>query len=176
MVEGLYCPAEFTPAPSTMASFDDNSQFPWMEVALAEAGIRERPGNRHNPRIIEYFRSVTRRVSDDETAWCSAFANWVMQQIGIEGSGRLNARSWQTWGQTVPNESPHYGAVAVLWRGSPRGWQGHVAFYCGTEGGNMILLGGNQNNSVCLRPYPWNRLLTFRWPPHFPAPNRSVAA
>lgn len=175
MVVGLYCPSEFRPAPSTMASFSDNSNFPWMEVALGEVGIRERPGSRHNPRIIEYFRSVTRSVRDDETAWCSAFANWVMQQIGIEGSGRLNARSWLTWGQTVPADSPTYGAVAVLWRGSQRGWQGHVAFFCGMETGKLILLGGNQSNAVCLKEYPANRLLGFRWPPGFPSPNQSVA-
>jgi uncharacterized protein (TIGR02594 family) len=175
MVDGLFCPAEFRPAPSTMASFADNSQFPWMEVALREIGIRERRGSRHNPRIVEYFASVTSRINDDETAWCSAFANWVMEEIGIEGSGRLNARSWVSWGQTVPNDSPHYGAITVLWRGSPRSWKGHVAFFCGMEGGNMILLGGNQGNAVSLRPYPARRLLSFRWPPGFPAPNMSVA-
>ena len=41
MTTALYCPAEYRPAPSTMASFADNSQFPWMEIALGEAGVAE---------------------------------------------------------------------------------------------------------------------------------------
>lgn len=174
MVTGLYCPAEFQPAPSTMASFVDNSQFPWMEVALGEVGVRETRGAQHTPRVIEYVRSVTRGVDDDETAWCSYFANWVMKQIGITGTRRGNARSWLTWGQEIPTSAPHYGAIAVLWRDSPSSHFGHVAFFAGMEGGQMILLGGNQDSAVSLRRYPRERLLSLRWPPGFPPPDRSV--
>ena len=86
MVDAPYCPAEFVPAPSMMASFEDNSQFPWMEVALGEVGQRERRGRgrrRSNPRIMEYLHSAATWVSDDETHWCSAFVNWTMEQVGI---------------------------------------------------------------------------------------------
>jgi len=172
-----YCPGEYRPAPSTMASFADNDQFPWMEVALGEMGIRERRGEgRHNPRIVEYISSVNRSIQDDETAWCSAFVNWVMSEIGLRGSRRLNARSWTTWGNTVPTSSPQYGAITVLWRVSPSSWKGHVGFYCGEANGKLILLGGNQGNKVSLKEYPRERLLTYRWPSAFPEPNISVGS
>ncbi|QZH75886.1 MAG: TIGR02594 family protein [Erythrobacter sp.] len=175
MTEGLVCPQEFVPAPSMMASFADSSQFPWMQVALQEFHTRETRGARHTPRILEYHATCAGGTRDDETAWCSAFANWVMAQIGLEGTGRANARSWLTWGNAVPTNSYHYGAVTVLWRVSKRSWKGHVAFLAGVEGDNLILLGGNQGDAVSLRPYPKSRLLSFRWPEAFPQPNMSVA-
>jgi len=157
-----------------MASFQDNSQFPWMEVALNEFNTSGIHGDVHNPRIVEYHSACRGNVQDDETAWCSAFVNWVMREIGIEGTRRVNARSWSTWGQPVPSASPHYGAITVLWRVSQSSWKGHVGFFAGMERGNLILLGGNQGNAVSLREYPRNRLLDFRWPPGFPPPNLSV--
>lgn len=70
MVTGLFCPSEFQPAPSTMASFADNSQFPWMEVALAEIGVRDLLGaGNTNARVLEYFRVAGHAwVRKDETA------------------------------------------------------------------------------------------------------------
>lgn len=175
MSDGLVCPQEFVPAPSMMASFADSSQFPWMQVALQEYHTRERRGASHTARILEYHASCAGHIRDDETAWCSAFANWVMQQIGLEGTGRSNARSWLSWGTAVPTSSYHYGAITVLWRVSPRSWKGHVAFLAGVEGDNVILLGGNQGDAVSLKSYPKSRVLSFRWPDAFPQPNMSVA-
>lgn len=176
MTAGLQCPAEFIPAPGTLMCPADDSQFPWMSVAMGELGVREVVGSRHNPRILEYFTAVRGHIRDDETAWCSAFANWVIRETGLEGTRRGNARSWATWGTQLPLEALPYGAIAVLWRGSPSSWKGHVAFYAGTEGGDLVLLGGNQGNAVCLKKYPRNRLLALCWPPGFPAPNQSYAA
>ena len=68
----MYTPADFTP-------------FPWMEYALQEYGTREIAGRRSNPRVEEYLRSVGNHGSD-ETAWCSAFVNWCMEQAGIRGT------------------------------------------------------------------------------------------
>jgi uncharacterized protein (TIGR02594 family) len=152
----LYCPADF-------------SQFPWMEHAWNELGTREVRGSRHNARIIEYLRSINASLSSDEIAWCSAFVNWCMEQAGITGTDRANARSWLDWGgQCV---APVYGAVCVLWRESRQSWKGHVGFYLGKEGSQLILLGGNQNNSVSIKEYHESRLLGFRWPSGFPLPS-----
>lgn len=174
MLDGLYCPDRFVPAPSMMASFEDNSQFPWMEVALQEFHTQEGRGSANNPRVLEYHSACRGNIRDDETAWCSSFVNWVMREIGLEGTRRANARSWRTWGTAVPSEALHYGAITVLWRGSPSSWKGHVAFLAGVEQGNLILLGGNQGNAVSLKAYPRSQLLDFRWPSAFPAPNVSV--
>lgn len=171
----LVCPSVFVPAPGTLMMPQDFTQFPWMEVALGEIGVRELRGNRHNPRILEYFTAVRGDTHDDETAWCSAFVNWVMREIGITGTQRANARSWITWGNSIPTDTLHYGAITVLWRVSPSSWEGHVGFYVGSEGGEIVLLGGNQGNAVSLKNYPRSRLLGLIWPPGFPVPNQTYA-
>lgn len=173
MSHGPICPAEFVPTADTLMTPRDFTPFPWMRTALGEIGVRERSGARHNPRIVEYFTAVRGNIRDDETSWCSAFANWVMRETGIEGTRRANARSWLTWGTSLPTDQLHYGSVVVLWRESPASWKGHVAFYAGTEGGDLVLLGGNQGNAVSLKNYPRSRLLGCLWPPGFPAPNQS---
>lgn len=139
----------------------DFHPYPWMQYALEEYGQREVRGSRSNSRIAAYLRSVG-QAPDDEIAWCSAFTNWCMEQSNIMGTGRANARSWLNWGNSCAVAG--YGAVAVLTRGSRNGWRGHVAFYVGRDGRNLVLLGGNQNNSVCLKEYAASRLLGFRLP------------
>ena len=140
----------------------DFSACPWMVHATREAGagVREdeRP-RRSNPRVNEYLRTVG--LSDDETPWCSAFVNWCMGQAGMAGTGRGNARSWLHWG--TPIADCRLGAVAVFRRGQDRS-RGHVAFYVGDAGGQLLVLGGNQGNRVCVLGYDRGRLLGLRWP------------
>jgi uncharacterized protein (TIGR02594 family) len=136
----------------------------WMRVAEAERKrkVEEVPGKGSNPRIEEYLFAVGMEP-DDEISWCSAFVDWVFDQVGIEGTGRANARSWLSWGE--PSEARR-GAVCVLWREDPKGWKGHVGFYeKHTAGGDMVqLLGGNQGNRVCSAAYDDARVLGYRWP------------
>lgn len=169
------CPEEYIPGPGTMVTPADFTPFPWMKYADNELrqGQHGIPGSKHNPRIIQYFSSVSGNVNDDDTPWCSAFANWVMEQANIAGTGLANARSWYTWGQPLPDSAPVYGAIAVLWRGSPSSWKGHVGFYVGREGDRLFLLGGNQGNAVNISHYRISRLLGFRWPPQCGAPTQS---
>lgn len=64
------------------------SQAPWLNIAQQELdkGIKEFPGDADNPRIVEYHSCTSYGSSDDETPWCSSFANWCMKQCGIEGT------------------------------------------------------------------------------------------
>jgi uncharacterized protein (TIGR02594 family) len=139
---------------------DDES--PWMRVAAEELGQRELHGQRHNRRIVDYLRAVG-LSGGDETPWCSAFANWCLQRVGMVGSGRANARSWLAWGQPLGITEARYGCITVLRRTSNPA-RGHVGFWVGTRAGRVLLLGGNQLNSVCVRGYPLDRVLGFRWP------------
>jgi uncharacterized protein (TIGR02594 family) len=136
---------------------------PWMEIARAEIGVTETPGPGTTLRIREYHAETTLHAKDDETAWCSAFVNWVMKQCGIEGTRQASARSWLTWAGGERCEAKP-GAIAVLWRGKPVGWQGHVAFIDRIEDDTLCLLGGNQDNAVGIAAYPKARLLGCRWP------------
>src|ERR1700761_7984860 len=120
----------------------------WLEIANAELGVHEAAGGAINPRIAEYYAAVGLHPSDDEVAWCSAFANFCMQQAGLSGSGSAAARSWLRWGRQIDLTRAQVGDVAVFWRDSAVGWKGHVAFFVGAAGGNLLVLGGNQGNAV----------------------------
>ena len=133
-----------------------------INVALKEFGIKEIVGrNQHNLRIVNYFKEIGHSwVKDDETAWCSAFANYVALKAGKERSGKLNARSWLKVGQRVTQ--PKIGDVVVFWRESPQSWKGHVAFFIRETKNWVYVLGGNQNNQVKISAYPKSRLLQYR--------------
>jgi len=133
----------------------------WLEIAAAEQGVHEYANGDH-PRIIEYLQTVDLPGEmHDEIPWCSAFANWVMTQAGIKGTGSAAAVSWLKWGK--PITLPMIGAVVILRRGDPS-WQGHVGFVMGTTPHGVLVLGGNQANAVNIREYPFDRVRGYRWP------------
>ena len=136
----------------------------WAEIAFREmlAGIEEIAGGGHSLRVLDYHQTTSLKASDDETAWCAAFVGWCLRQALILGSQKANARSYLLWGEEI--EKPRPGAITVLWRGQPSGWQGHVGFYVGELEHSVLLLGGNQGNRVSIAPYPKSRVLGHRWP------------
>lgn len=96
------------------------------------------------------------------TGNCAAFVGSVLAQVGIQGTGALNARSYLEWGEPVDLVRAQRGDIVVFWRGSRDGWQGHVGFYHGIDGNNILVLGGNQGNAVSVAPYSADRLLGVR--------------
>ena len=138
------------------------SEFPWYAVARAEIGVREVTGSGDNPRIVEYLQSTTLDAPDasqDETPWCSAFANWCVERAGYAGTDSAWARSWLQWG--VPTDKPREGCIVVLERGEG---SGHVGFYVSSTPTEIRLLGGNQSDMVRESSYPRERLMGYRLP------------
>ena len=134
---------------------------PIIQTALSQYGIREIVGANHNDEILKYFHDIGHEwVKDDETAWCSAFANWVCHQVCVERSNKLNARSWLEIGESTQN--PEIGDIVVLWRESQNSWKGHVGFFISQTESDIFILGGNQNNQVNIKPYPKYRFLDYR--------------
>ena len=132
-----------------------------LELALSQVGVKEIVGLGHNPTILKYFDEIGHSwVDDDETAWCSAFVNWVCFKNNLSMSGKLNARSWLKVGEKVTN--PKVGDIVVFWRVSRSDWRGHVGFFISQRNGVIYTLGGNQGNQVCIKAYNQNRLLEFR--------------
>ena len=133
-----------------------------IEKALSQYGVTEMQGAvANNPDIINYFASIGQIwVKTDETAWCSAFINWVAKETEHEYTGKLNARSWLDVGERIP--IPKLGDIVILWRISPNDWRGHVGFYINSDDRYIWVLGGNQGNQVCIKPYPVGRLLGYR--------------
>jgi uncharacterized protein (TIGR02594 family) len=133
----------------------------WMDIARGELGVKEAPGAADNPRVVEYHAATSLHSADDETPWCSAFANWCMAQAGLEGTNSAAARSWLKWGEAC---EPKLGAVTVLWRGKPTAATGHVGFFVKADASFVWLLGGNQGDAVSIQPFPRHRVLAYRWP------------
>lgn len=99
-----------------------------LDIAGAYIGTTEVTGAQDNPKIVEMFKkSGAAWVEDDETPWCAAFVGAVLDDAGIKGTMKLNARSYLEWGEHTIDPEP--GDIAVLWRESRVGWRGHVGFY-----------------------------------------------
>ena len=131
--------------------------------ALTQYGIREIQGPvANNPEIIKYFVASNQIwVKTDETAWCSAFVDWVAKETGHEYTRKLNARSWLDVGDPIEHFQK-VGDVVILWRVSKTDWRGHVGFFISEDKDYIWILGGNQSNQVCIKPYPKSRLLGYR--------------
>jgi len=134
-----------------------------LQIAFSQYGVKEIPGEQHNPIIVQYSKDIGYGgIIDDETAWCSIFMNWCAQKAGLESSGKLTARSWLNVGEEITE--PQTGDIVIFWRGSPKSWKGHVGIYVNhSESKNSIFCyGGNQNNKACIRPYKATQVLGYR--------------
>jgi uncharacterized protein (TIGR02594 family) len=137
-------------------------QPPWLAAAWRELGQKEIAGGADNARIVGYFREAGHAaIKDDETAWCAAFLGAMLERVGRRSTRSLRARSYVTWGTGI--ETPRFGAVAVLTRGSDPAL-GHVGFVVGETDDAIYLLGGNQSNAVTVQAFARSRLLALRWP------------
>jgi uncharacterized protein (TIGR02594 family) len=114
------------------------------EVAKAEIGVKEVRGG-ECARILEYHDCTTLDACEDETPWCSAFANWCCKEAGLQGTGSAAARSWLKWGEAL--EKPVEGCIVVL-RRQPNPASGHVGFFVRQLGDMIEVLGGNQGDCV----------------------------
>lgn len=129
-------------------------------IASTKYGLKEVVGEKNNSEIVNLVKEAGfNNIEDDETAWCSSFANWVAFKAGYERSKKLNARSWLDVG--VPVTTPELGDIVVYKRGTSA-WQGHVGFYFNKIGDVIYTLGGNQSNMVNIAPYSTSDVLGFR--------------
>lgn len=155
----LFAPSAAQAVPVTVERSDEPS---WLKIARGEVGVKEVSGDAAHPRIVEYALSThLDRVlaKSDETPWCSSFTNWCIEHAGYRGTKSAWARSWLSWGEVL--KQPKRGCVVVFSRGAG---SGHVGFFLKEVGDSVLVLGGNQNNSVCEALYPKDRLLGYRWP------------
>ena len=134
----------------------------WLARAWAELGQQERMGSADNPAILAYYRDAGHSVvAHDETAWCAAFVGAMLARSGLPRSGSLMARSYAAHGTVI--EEPRLGAIAVLTRGEDPAL-GHVGFVVGATDASLVLLGGNQSDSVSVAAFERSRLTALRWP------------
>lgn len=131
-----------------------------LAIALKEMGTSEVDGVGNNPKIVQYHAATSLKAMVDSVSWCSSFVNWVMQQARLPSTHSAAARSWLYYGEETKN--PKQGDIVVLWRDDPKSMSGHVGFYMEHDQFSVSVLGGNQNNKVCISKFPLNRVLSYR--------------
>lgn len=139
-------------------------------LAQRFVGLAEAKGPTSNAHVLAMLRLDSPWVDNDETAWCSAFVNYVCWLLRLPRSKSLAARSWLAVGTPLRLEDARAGFdVVVLARGE--GEQpgaevldapGHVGFFAGLGDRVVWLLGGNQGDSVSVAPYNRGRVLGVR--------------
>jgi len=134
----------------------------WLVKAREYIGTTEIVGKKHNPKVVDLWAKgkVKGNVKDDETPWCAAFVSAALEEAGFVSAQTGWARGYLEWGQSLSN--PVVGSIVVFSRG--KGF-GHVGFVVGKDkNGNLMVLGGNQENAVNIKPFATSRVLGYRWP------------
>ena len=130
------------------------------EIAQSLIGLKEDADyNDSNPEITKMFKYVGYDL-DDDTPWCKMFVDYCIKKSGCETVGDLTARSGLKYGEFIT--LPELGDLVIFWRESKNSYKGHIGFYAGEVSGSIRVLGGNQNNKVCYKYYPVERLLGYR--------------
>jgi uncharacterized protein (TIGR02594 family) len=135
----------------------------WMKIAKGEIGVKEIEGSNHHTSIIKYHTNTSLKAKTDEVPWCSSFVNWVVNESGYTGTNSAAALSWKSWGEEIKN--PVYGSIAIIDYGSGKG---HVGFVLGMQGSSVLILGGNQKDSVRVSKFKKSSFKKFVLPKGFP--------
>lgn len=124
-------------------------------------GLSEVYGSASDPQILDWIQDLIPYAQDDsKIAWCSIFVYQMLKEMNIEAPPYTAARQWLNFG--FETKDPQYGDIVVFWRGSKSDWRGHVAFYIREIKDKVLVLGGNQDNSVSYKWYAKSRILGFR--------------
>lgn len=140
-------------------------------LAQRFVGVREIAGKADNPMVLSMLTLDASWPQHDEVPWCSAFVNYIAWLLRLPRSKSLRARSWLEVGRPLDIMEEPLAAfdVVVLKRGGgdqpgPEVLeaQGHVGFYAGREDDHLLVLGGNQGDTVSIKPFPTRLLLGMR--------------
>ena len=147
---------------------------PWAQYAFEHIGIHEIAGPKDNPWIVDALTLAGLPGEHDERPWCGACACKCMIKTGHGyPKGPAAARNW--FGYGVRLCKPILGCIGVFKR-PPNPKHAHVAFYESTildaedYPSAYAMLGGNEDNSLKIKPYAAWRLRGFFWPPDYPLP------
>ncbi len=151
-----------TTIPAGQGNNYDTSNWPsYMKTAYSYLGTSETVTNGDNGGPIDTFNASNNQKN---VKWCANFLNYVLEQNGIQGTtgpSRAMALSFKNWGTDA--KGPVTGSIGVISYG---GGAGHVGIVVGvTPTGRVLMLGGNQGDSVKISSYPRNSFVAFRLPP-----------
>lgn len=135
----------------------------WVQAGMAWIGTKEQPGSGDNPTILNWAKEeggdIAKEYTHDVIPWCALFANHILTQVGLKGTGTLWALDFAKWGQKLAG--PAVGAFAPMQRSGG----GHIPIVIGRDQkGNIMCLGGNQSDAVNIKPFDPARVKAWRWP------------
>ncbi|MHB0925088.1 MAG: TIGR02594 family protein [Gallionellaceae bacterium] len=142
----------------------------WLAEAQKHIGTREIPGEKNEPKILQWWKAIRRGgIKSDAVPWCAAFVGGCLEAVGIVSSRYESAKSYLAWGQ--PLSAPVHGCIVVF----ERTGGGHVGFVVGEEPtGRLMVLGGNQRDMVSIAPFDRARVAGYRWPSAIPLPGEAL--
>lgn len=138
----------------------------WLQVARQYLGQKEVPGPQSNPWIlglwatIPWIWSTVTRKDDTLLAWCGAFMRLCLVMSDLTPpKAWYRASAYVEYGINVGY--PALGAIGVVKKGK----QWHVGIIAGKDyAGNIVLLAGNQGDSVSLASFHISVFQAYRWP------------
>lgn len=145
---------------------------PWVSKARQYVGVKEIKGINHNTIIVGWWKAIKRAgIKTDEVPWCAAFVGAMLEAVGLRSSRYESAKSYLDWGVSLSHPEP--GCIVVFQRDGG----GHVGFVVGRNAlGQILVLGGNQNDEVNVRAFHTNRVVGYRWPAAVPVPHEELAS
>ncbi len=135
-------------------------------AALADLGVKEIPGAPSNPIILSWAKELgIQGYTNDSIAWCAlAVSHWVHQAGYQPAKKPLWALDYATWGNAA--DKPSLGDILVFRRKLPSGgFAGHVGLYIAETPTHFIVLGGNQDDQVCISPVKKSKFVAARRSP-----------
>lgn len=144
------------------------NELAWIAEARKLIGLRELVGSQHNPILLAMLKQMGKFSNeskawwaDDETPWCGLFVGYtqgVTDRFVVKHWFR--ALAWESE-QLTKLDKPAYGCIVTF----NRKGGGHVGYVVGCDRlGNLMVLGGNQKNMVCILPFDVKRVSGYYWP------------
>jgi len=151
----------------------------WITEARKHIGEKEIPGAASSAWIHSIWLKLKGGAwmwkayggDDSKLPWCGAFVAFCLKEVEINPPDKYaSAREWAFYG--TPLVGPIPGCIVVF----SRDGCGHVGFVVGVDEKNrLMVLGGNQGDSVKISPFERNRVVSYRWPETITAQNQFQA-
>lgn len=140
----------------------------WVAEARKHIGVKEIPGPKNNSVIQGWLRSLKAWWDQDSVAWCGVYTAQVLQACKLPyPKDWYRAKAYLSL--PVKLDKPAYGCIVVF----DRAGGGHVGFVVGVDRfDNLMVLGGNQGDCVCIKPFSRDRAVGYRWPNLYPTNGR----
>lgn len=131
------------------------------------AGVKEVPGNKDNPRIVQYHKHSgniggEKATHHDEVPWCSSVLNCAADECGMEKTNSALASSWDKYGEDSGDTVEEGDIVTIRHTGGGR----HVCLanktFSRRAGGSFEALGGNQGNQIKVSTFPVAHIIGAR--------------